>query len=108
MAGNTENRIHPNRLPCSVKVQQKHASALCGVSIMYIRIGYDGINKLFASRQRSNFGNFQQCFHHNFRLKWKFLLLMVSSERSSSDLLEYTLLQIGKYFFIYKNQFLSE
>ena len=36
----------------------KTASALYGVSIMYIRIGYDSINKLFASRQRSNFGNF--------------------------------------------------
>ena len=43
--------------------------------------------KLYAFRQRSNFGNCQQFFHHNFRLKGKFWTLMVSWERSSWDLL---------------------
>ena len=47
-----------------------------------------------SSVYRSNIGNFQQFSHHNFRLKWKFWILMVSSERSSSDLSEYTLFQI--------------
>ena len=31
--------------------------------------------KLCAFRQRRNFGNYQQFFHHNFRLKWKFWIL---------------------------------
>ena len=62
---------------------------------------------LYAYRQRSNFGNFKQFFHHSFRLKWKFIFLMVSSERSSSDLSEYILFQ-PNLFFIYKNQFQSE
>ena len=35
-------------------------------------------------------------------------ILMVSSERSSSDLLEYTLFQIQKVFLIYENKFLIE
>ena len=35
-------------------------------------------------------------------------ILMVSSERSSSDLSEYTLFVIKKYMFTYKNQFLGE
>ena len=47
--------------------------------------------KLCAFRQRSNFGNFKQFFHHNFQLKYKFWILMVSFWRSSSDLSEYTL-----------------
>ena len=51
--------------------------------------------------QRSNFGNFQQFFHHNFRLKWKIWILMVSSERFSSDLSEYTLFLIKKHIFWY-------
>ena len=41
--------------------------------------------KLCAFLQRSNFDNFQQFFHHNFQLKLKFLILMVSLEISSLD-----------------------
>ena len=41
----------------------------------------------------------QQFFHHNFWLKWKFWILMVLSERSSSDLSEYSLFQIKKIIF---------
>ena len=33
--------------------------------------------KLCAFLQRSNFGIFQQFFHHNFWLKWNFWILMV-------------------------------
>ena len=50
---------------------------------------------LFAFRQRSNFGNFQQFFNYNFRMKGKFLILMVSSKISYSDIPEF---QIQKYF----------
>ena len=65
--------------------------------------------KLRAFRQRCNFGNFQQFFHHNYRLKWKLLFQMVSSEKSSSHLSEYTLFQIFfSIFSFYKNLFLSE
>ena len=62
--------------------------------------------KLCAFRQHN--GSFQQFFHHNFRLKWKFWILMFSLEKSCSDLSEYTLFQIKNIFFIYKNQFLGE
>ena len=55
--------------------------------------------KLWEFPQGSNFVNFQQFFHHNFRLKWKFSFLMVSSEISSTDLLEYILFQIFKNIF---------
>ena len=51
-------------------------------------------------RQHSDFGHFQLFFRHNFRLKWKFWILIVSSERSSSELSEYTLLQTKKIFFV--------
>ena len=44
--------------------------------------------KLCALRQRNNFSYFQQLFHNNFRLKGKFWILMVSSERSSLDVSE--------------------
>ena len=37
-----------------------------------------------------------------------YVILMVSVERSRSDLLEYTLFHIKKIFFIHKNQFLGE
>ena len=40
--------------------------------------------KLCAFRQCRKFGNLQQFFHHNFRLKWKFWILIDSSEISSS------------------------
>ena len=60
--------------------------------------------KLWEFPQGSNFVNFQQFFHHNFWLKIKYCILMVSSERSSSDLSEYTQFQIQKYFYIYKDQ----
>ena len=50
--------------------------------------------KLCAFLQRSNFGNFQQFLYYNFGLKWKFRILMVPSERSSSDLSEYILFKI--------------
>ena len=59
--------------------------------------------KLWAFPQRSNFGNFQQFFHHNFWLKWKFWILVVPSERSNSDQL-YS--KISKIFCIFKNQVL--
>ena len=64
--------------------------------------------KLWAFPQGSNFVNFQQFFHHNFRLKWNFWILMVPSERSCWDLSEYISFYIRKYFFIYKNKFLGE
>ena len=54
---------------------------------------------------------FEKChqfFHDNFRLKWIFLFLDVASKRSSSDLSEYALLHIKKYFFIYENQVLGK
>ena len=44
------------------------------------------------------FGQFQQFFHQNFRLKCKFWILMVSLERSSSDLSEYNLFKIQSIF----------
>ena len=67
------------------------------------------VSKLWAFWQRSNFGNFQQFFHHNCRLKWKFWILNVASESSISDLSEYSLLYIKKIdFWIDKNQFLGE
>ena len=50
---------------------------------------------------RSNFGNFQQFFHHNFRLKWKSWSLLVPLGRSSSDLSESTLFQIEWNIYIY-------
>ena len=56
--------------------------------------------KLCTFRQRSSLGNFQQFFHHNFRLKWKFWILMVSTERTSSDLSEYTIFQIKSIIFL--------
>ena len=46
--------------------------------------------------------SFSTVFSSNFQLKWKFLNLIVPSERSNSDLIEYTLFQIEKYKFIYK------
>ena len=49
------------------------------------------IRKYLITYQK--FIHFQQFFHHNFRLKWKFWNLMVPSERSSSDLSEYTLFE---------------
>ena len=62
---------------------------------MLLKFGIDIVTvlKLYAFRQR-NFGNFQQFFHRYFRLKWKFLILKISSERSISDLSEYIQLQI--------------
>ena len=45
------------------------------------------ILKLCAFQQRSNLGN----FHHNFRLKGKFSIQMVQSERSESYLSDSTL-----------------
>ena len=62
--------------------------------------------KLYDFRQRSNFGIFQQFSHHNFQQKWIFLILMVSSERSSLDISEYTLFK--EYLFIYENQLSGE
>ena len=45
--------------------------------------------KLWSFPQGSNFVNFQQFFHHNFRLKWNFRILMVPLERSCRDLSKY-------------------
>ena len=56
--------------------------------------------KLCAFRQRSNFGNLQHFFHHNFWLKRKFWIILVSLEISSSNLSEYTLFKIKKLFFL--------
>ena len=70
--------------------------------------------KLCAFRHRSSFGNFQQCFHSNFRLKWKFWILMVSSEISSLELSEiqvivFMIISIKKkYCFAYRNQFFGD
>ena len=58
--------------------------------------GWKALPKLSAFRQHSNFVKFPAVLHHNFRLKWKFQNLMVPSERSSSDLSEYTLFKIVK------------
>ena len=59
--------------------------------------------KLCTFWQRSISGKFQQFFHHNFRLKWKFWIMMISPERSSSYLSEYTLFQIFKiYYYLQK------
>ena len=55
--------------------------------------------KLWSFPQGSNFVNFQQFFHHNFRLRRNFWILMVPSERSSWDLSEYTLFYIKQIFF---------
>ena len=63
--------------------------------------------KLYTFQQRSTLGHFQQFIHFNFRLKLKFWILMVSSERSISDSSEYAPFQIKKKFF-YKNQILGE
>ena len=63
--------------------------------------------KLCAFWQRSNFDNSQQFLDHNCRLKWKLLILKVSSERSSSDLSEYSLYEIEKIFCIYKNRLIG-
>jgi len=57
------------------------------------------VSKLWSFPQGSNFVNFQQFFHHNFRLKRNFWILMVPSERSSWDLSEYTLFYIKQIFF---------
>ena len=51
---------------------------------------------------------FQQFFHYNFRLELKFWILMIPSERSSSNLSEFTLFQMENYFLINKNQFLGK
>ena len=60
---------------------------------------------LCGFRQRSNFGNFQHIFHHNFQLRRKFWIITVLSERSSSYLSENTLFQKK---IIHKNQLLGE
>ena len=65
--------------------------------------------KLWAFRHRRNFGNFRQFFYHNYRLKEKFKILMVSSEISRLDLSESTPSYISKiYFFTNKNLFFGE
>ena len=52
------------------------------------------VRKLYGIRQRSDFRNFQPFFNHNFRLRWNFLILKVSSKISGIDLLEYSVLWI--------------
>ena len=64
--------------------------------------------KLCVFRQHINFGHFQQFFHYNCWLKWKFLILKVLSVRSISDLSGYCLFQIKKTIFFCINQFLGE
>ena len=49
---------------------------------------------------RRNFCNFFQFFYHNFSMKGKFKMIMVSSERSRSDLSESTLFQIKNTYFL--------
>ena len=64
------------------------------------------VRKLCAFGQRRKFGNFQHFFHHNFRLKWKIWIMIVSSGIPSLDLSEYTLFSFyKKHFSIYNNQF---
>ena len=74
------------------------------ILFVLLKFGIDIFHSLEISafRQCNNFGIFQQCFHHNFRLKWKFLILIIPSERSSLDLL-----QIRSIFFNDKNNFLG-
>ena len=64
--------------------------------------------RLFAFRDCSNFGNFQQFFHRNFPLKWKFVILMVSSERSSYIYQNIFYFILKNIFFIHKNPLLGE
>ena len=64
--------------------------------------------KLYVFRQRIIFGNFQQGFHHNFRLKGKFWILTVSSARSGSIYQTQAYFEFNKYFFIHKIQFIGE
>ena len=53
-----------------------------------------------------HYSKIMQFFHYNFWPKYKFWILMVSSEIFSSDLSEYTLFQILKiYFFFIKINF---
>ena len=59
--------------------------------------------KLWAFPQGRNFVNFQPFFQHNFRLRWKFWILIVPSERSSWDLSEYTLFYVKKIIFHLSN-----
>ena len=63
--------------------------------------------KLYAFWQCSNFGNFQQFFYDNFRLRWKIWMMMVESERSSWDFKKIYLIlnNLKIYFFIYKINF---
>ena len=55
-------------------------SNLCYYNLELISLS---VWKLWAFPQGSNFVNFQQFFHHNFRLKYNFLILIVASLRSS-------------------------
>ena len=62
----------------------KHMYLLRGIQEVYLmNLGYIIFQislvfwKLCYFRQCSNFSNCQQFFHHNFRLKWKFWILMV-------------------------------
>ena len=58
---------------------------------------------LEAFRERRNFCNFHQFFHHEFRLKWKILILMVSPERYSPDYQNIPYFYFNVLFVIYKN-----
>ena len=79
-----------------------HSSRLQFVLLKFGIDIFDSL-KLCVFRQRYILGNFKQFFHHNFRMKWKFLNLMVPSERSSSDLF----FVILKIFSIYENHVLG-
>ena len=56
------------------------------LQFVLLKIGIDIIDSLETCglRQPNNFGHLQQFFHHNFRLKEKFWIMMISTERSRS------------------------
>ena len=71
---------------------------------------------LYAFRQRSNFGNPHQICHHKVRLKWKFWILMGSSEwwnhherwMMVRPIRKNPISNLKNYFLMYKNLFLGE
>ena len=55
---------------------------------MPFKFGIDIFDSLetMRIRQRSNFDNFQQFFHQNFRLKWKFGILIVLNRKDLAQI----------------------
>ena len=73
------------------------------LQFMLLKFGFD----IFDSLETMRFSATRQ-FHHNFKIEWKFWILIVASEIPSSYLSKYILLHIKKKNFIYKNQFLGK